>query len=264
MPLTRIKSSVIADGTFGSADIADGGVASVDLASNMVLTGTDSITLPKGTTAQRNASPVTGMTRYNTTTNKFEGYNGSWVELSTSLTDSDNDTYITAENTPGANDNIIRFYNSGSLTASLDATKFSTNKLEVDDIEIDGSTITTISTNTDLNLNANGTGSVVIDNFKIKNNTITNTVTDSQTVFQPTGTGYFKFAGTKGVVIPIGTDATRPSVSNAETGMTRYNTTSARVEIFNGTNWVSVAGSSGGISFSDAEALALEYVLALG
>jgi hypothetical protein len=228
------------------------------------INSTDSILFPKGTTAQRNASPVTGMTRYNTTTNKFEGYNGSWVELSTSLTDSDNDTYITAENTPGANDNIIRFYNSGSLTASLDATKFSTNKLEVDDIEIDGSTITTISTNTDLNLNANGTGSVVIDNFKIKNNTITNTVTDSQTVFQPTGTGYFKFAGTKGVVIPIGTDATRPSVSNAETGMTRYNTTSARVEIFNGTNWVSVAGSSGGISFSDAEALALEYVLALG
>ena len=230
----------------------------------MQVTSTDAMILPKGTTAQRNASPVTGMTRYNTTTNKFEGYNGSWVELSTELKDSDSDTYITTENTPGANDNIIRFYNSGALTASLDATKFSTNKLEVDDIEINGSTITTLSTNTDLNLNANGTGSVVIDSFKIKNNTITNTVTDSQTIFQPTGSGYFKFAGTKGVVIPSGTDAQRPTPSNSETGMTRYNTTAARVEIYNGTNWVSVAGSSGGISFGDAEALALEYVLALG
>ena len=225
---------------------------------------TDSMVLPKGTTAQRNASPITGMTRYNTTTNKFEGYNGSWVELSTSLTDADNDTYITVENTPGANDNIIRFYNSGSLTASLDATKFSTNKLEVDDIEISGSTITTLSTNTDLNLLANGTGSVVIDNFKIKNNTVTNSVTDSNTVFQSTGTGYFKFAGTKGLVIPSGDNSTRPTASSAEVGMTRYNTQAARVEIFNGTNWTSVAGSSGGISYGDAESLALEYVLALG
>ena len=180
MPLTRINSSAIATGAVGTSEISDGQVASVDLANNLALPGTDSVTVPKGTTAQRNASHVTGMTRYNTTTNKFEGYNGSWVELSTSLTDSDNDTYITAENTPGANDNIIRFYNSGSLTASLDATKFSTNKLEVDDIEIDGSTITTISTNTDLNLNANGTGSVVFrDDFtndvsweKIKKNTL--------------------------------------------------------------------------------------------
>jgi len=230
----------------------------------MQVTSTDAMILPKGTTAQRNTSPVTGMTRYNTTTNKFEGYNGSWVELSTSLKDSDNDTYITTENTPGANDNIIRFYNSGSLTASLDATKFYTNKLEVDDIEISGSTITTLSTNTDLNLLANGTGSVVIDNFSIKDNTITNTVSNSRTIFETTGNGYFKFAGTKGIVIPSGADGARPLLADSEVGMTRYNTTAARVEIFDGTNWVSVAGSSGGISFSDAEALALEYVLALG
>jgi hypothetical protein len=41
-------------------------------------------------------------------------------------------------------------------------------------------------------------------------------------------------------------------------------TQAARVELYDGTNWVSVAGSSGGISFGDAESLALEYVLALG
>ena len=101
-------------------------------------------------------------------------------------------------------------------------------------------------------------------NFNIKDNTITNTVADSDTLFTATGTGYFKFAGTRGVVIPSGTNAQRPLISDSEVGMTRYNTQAARVEIFNGTNWVSVAGSGGGISFADAESLALEYVLALG
>ena len=62
MPLTRINSSIILDGA----------VASADLESNMVLTGTESITLPKGTTAQR-GSAVDGKFRFNTTLNQFEG-----------------------------------------------------------------------------------------------------------------------------------------------------------------------------------------------
>ena len=183
--------------------------------------GTDSLILPNGNTSERNTTPVTGMMRYNTSTNKFEGYNGNWVELSTSLTDSDNDTYITAENTPGANDNIIRFYNSGALTASFDSVKFSANILEAGDIEISGNSISTLSTNSNLNLSANGTGGVVMGNFNIKDNTITNTVADSDTLFTATGTGYFKFAGTRGVVIPSGTNVQRPLLSDSEVGMTR-------------------------------------------
>jgi hypothetical protein len=36
-----------------------------------------------GTTAQRPGSPATGAIRYNTTENRFEGYNGSaWLNLS--------------------------------------------------------------------------------------------------------------------------------------------------------------------------------------
>ena len=38
--------------------------------------------MPVGTTAQRPGSPVQGMIRFNTTTSKFEGYNGSdWINL---------------------------------------------------------------------------------------------------------------------------------------------------------------------------------------
>lgn len=38
--------------------------------------------LPVGNTAQRPASPQTGMIRFNTETNKTEGYDGlTWIEL---------------------------------------------------------------------------------------------------------------------------------------------------------------------------------------
>lgn len=40
-------------------------------------TSTGAVTLSKGTTAQQPGSPVTGMLRYNTTTNQFEGYSGA-------------------------------------------------------------------------------------------------------------------------------------------------------------------------------------------
>jgi hypothetical protein len=47
---------------------------------NFVSTG--AIILPRGTTAQRPASPINGMWRYNTTLNQIETYiNTSWVKI---------------------------------------------------------------------------------------------------------------------------------------------------------------------------------------
>jgi len=46
--------------------------------------------------------------------------------------------------------------------------------------------------------------------------------------------------------------------------MTRWNTTDGRLEIYNGTSWESVAGTSGSVSTTDAENIALEIVLSLG
>lgn len=42
---------------------------------------TGSAFLPTGTTAQRTASPVAGLVRYNSTTQKFEGYGSAWGNL---------------------------------------------------------------------------------------------------------------------------------------------------------------------------------------
>ena len=235
---------------------ADTGIIEID--------STDSLILPKGLIAERASVPQTGMIRYNTELDVFEGYNGEWTSLSQGVIDQDGNTYITAELTPGANDNVIRFYNDGILTADLNATRFRVNELEVDDIKINNNEITTYSTNVDLEISANGTGSVIIDNFSIKDNTITNIVTNSNTIFSSTGQGYFKFSGSKGVVLPAGPLETRPAPVDSELGLTRYNSTAERLEIYDGTQWVSVAGSAGGLSRTDAEDIAITYVLTLG
>ncbi len=55
---------------------ADDSITSAKLEHNIVLPGTDSVTVPKGTTAQRGTG-VTGKFRFNTTDNTFEGYDGT-------------------------------------------------------------------------------------------------------------------------------------------------------------------------------------------
>ena len=69
----------IDDDAVTEAKIADDAVTSDKIGPNIAFTGTEGVTIPSGTEAQRNSSPVNGMFRYSTTTNAFEGYaNGVW------------------------------------------------------------------------------------------------------------------------------------------------------------------------------------------
>ena len=70
------------------------------------------LTLPVGTTAQR-ASAAQGMIRYNTTDSRFEAYNGTvWTGLG-GVVDTDQNTYVIAETSAGANNNELDFYTNG-------------------------------------------------------------------------------------------------------------------------------------------------------
>jgi hypothetical protein len=50
---------------------------SITATADSTFSSTGSLTISKGTTAQQPGSPTTGMLRYNTTSNQFEGYSGS-------------------------------------------------------------------------------------------------------------------------------------------------------------------------------------------
>ena len=226
-----------------------------------VFTGTGSVRLPAGGDAARPATPTVGMIRYNTDSSLFEGYDGSWTVLQ-GVYDLDRNTYITPELTPGANDNTIRFYSNNTLVANVNSTRFDVNTLQVDSITISGNTLTTTGTNQDLILNANGTGIIRIENLNFQTNTITNYVTDAPIIFETTGDGYVDLSQAGGVRIPYGLSAQKPSAPVI--GLMRYNQDDLYVEIYDGANWVSVAGSGGAVTLTQAEQFAVEYALTLG
>ena len=255
---------VIDDLSFNDDTITSTGDIVLQPGSQLVnIDSTGAFNIPVGDTSQRPASSA-GQIRFNTDLGIFEGYDGSdWIQLH-GVIDQDRDTRVTAELTQGANDNVIRFYVENNIIVDIDNNRLNAPKVTVDDIQIDGNQISTITTDTDLVFSAQGTGSVVFDNFAIKDNTITNTVIDSNTIFQNTGSGYVKIDGTKGFAIPIGTTLERPAIAYREAGMIRFNTDDDRVEVFDGASWIGLGGAGGGITYSEAEGLAIEYILTLG
>ncbi len=121
----------------------------------------------------------------------------------------------------------------------------------------------TTTTGQDIIIDGNGSGGVRLANFRIVDNTITNTVSGAITQIVQSGTGYFKLAGTNGFVPPRGDNAQRPT-AYAVLGMTRFNTVSLALEVWDGAAWASPAGSAGAVSAAGAADTAAAFALILG
>jgi len=250
-------------------------ISSVGTNANIVLTpqGTGSVIVngasfivPVGTTLQRPNPASNGMIRYNTNLSRYEGYTGTsslWAVLG-GVTSIDGNTRITPENTPGAGDNVIRFYANNTLTAYIDSSKLYTNDFQTSSLEISNNTISALTANTDINFTTTGTGGIVFGNLKFTTNTITNISANAVTQFVETGAGYVSIPGTYGVVIPVGTSSNRPPVLYTETGMVRFNSELGYVEVFNGASWANIAGSTTGVTTTSAQDIGIETALALG
>jgi hypothetical protein len=162
------------------------------------------------------------------------------------------------------------FYNLGSADfrwKTIYAGTFITTAITLPELNIGNLTFNNnqISSTTGQNIviDGNGTGGVQLGNFRIVDNNITNIVSNAITTIQQSGTGYFKIATTNGFVPPVGNNAQRPT-AYAVPGMTRYNTESRALEIWDGFAWASPAGSSGAVSENDANDIAASYALILG
>lgn len=92
-------------------------------ADTATFSSTGAIKIPSGNTLQR-TSGTTGEIRFNTSTSQFEGYQGaSWSSLG-GVRSVDNNTYIIAESSPGAGDNILQFFAGGNRQANLSSVGF--------------------------------------------------------------------------------------------------------------------------------------------
>lgn len=148
-------------------------------------------------------------------------------------------------------------YVNNLYTNNLNITMLDIGNLMFRDNEI------TTTTNQDLYIDGNGTGGVRLANFKFSDNTITNVVSGAISTFVQSGTGYFKIEGSNGFVPPVGSDIQRPT-AYAVIGMTRYNTDSKALEVWDGADWASPAGAAGAVNEITANEIAAIYAITLG
>lgn len=148
-------------------------------------------------------------------------------------------------------------YSQSFYTTSLNVPSLDVGNLMFRDNEI------TTTTGQDLYIDGNGVGGVRLGNFKIVDNVITNVVSNAVSEIVQSGTGYFKIQGTNAFVPPVGTNAQRPT-AYAVLGMTRFNTNSKALEVWDGATWASPAGTSGSVSAAQAEDISVAWALTLG
>jgi hypothetical protein len=131
-------NSLTAIDTNGNVELTPNGTGYID--SNTVT----ALKIPAGTTAERPATLAQGQIRYNTTTSRFEAYDGTnWTGLG-GVIDVDQDTKIVAETAPGTDNDQLEFYAGGLHVLTVDA---------------NGITFDTPTTNTISTLN----GSLILD-----------------------------------------------------------------------------------------------------
>ena len=93
-----------------------------------------------------------------------------------------------------SSDNKIRFHN-GSSSSPLIAETQVAAEVTIDNIKVDGNTVSSLDTNGDINLSPNGTGTVVVntdldvDNINVNGNTISSTNANGNISLDPNGTG---------------------------------------------------------------------------
>ena len=105
-------------------------------------------------------------------------------------------------------------------------------------LTFDGSTFT-VTAAAQITGVATVTGQLNVDNIRVDGNTISTTDTNGNIVLTPNGTGYVTISGTNGLVIPSGTNLQQaPEV----TGAIRYNSDNTQFEGYSGTNWSSLGG----------------------
>ena len=106
-----------------------------------------------------------------------------------------------------------------------------------------GGTISSTGNITGGNLRSSGDIQAVtanLANLRMANTTITTDGTIGNIVLEPTSTGVVYINTTTGLIIPVGNTLQRPAP--ATQGTVRFNTTTSRVEVYDGTEWDTIVG----------------------
>jgi hypothetical protein len=107
--------------TNGDINLVPDGTGRLIVAGDTKIDSTGALTIPVGSTLDRPTPLEQGMIRYNTDDSTFEGYDGTnWGSLG-GVKDVDQDTYIIAETSAGADNDQLDFYTGGTQSLQLNS-----------------------------------------------------------------------------------------------------------------------------------------------
>jgi hypothetical protein len=225
--LQRVESIPEEVITSGDADdilttVYDGGNANVVYTSSDIIIDAGIAFVPEG-----NAGDI----RFNNVYGLFEGFS-VYDQFFGGVFSQDTRTNVQADS------NLLKFTVNNNLVAEINQTEIDVTGLDVNNVTIRNNTIKS-TTNTDLLLTPDGTGDIVIGDTRFDDNKVVNTSVGALTL-AGTSDGYIKVGGALGTVLPAGnTSERRPAPVDGEF---RWNTEDGQGEIYNGTQWIPVAG----------------------
>lgn len=235
-----------------------------DANNDVDISATEFIQIPKGTSADNKELQYS--LRYNTDDNLFEAYNTSILSFN-GIYSNNRETRATVNN-----DTIDFTANNISVTR-IENAEINSNAITVDSISI-GLTDNEISSTGNINL-VSGTNTLNIEDLVILAQTeddstlaytITNPTTDSPIKLKGTGSGvregYWSFSALPALKFPSGDTSTRPT--NPVLGQARHNTDTDELEVYNGTEWQTAAGTFDNISAATMEEEAFTQTLIYG
>ena len=159
--------------------------------------------------------------------------------------------------------NIYTYYSNipGTINLSSNANSV-TATLNVGNITVNGNTITNIDGVNSILFQGNGTGTIKFNSVNyIKGSNIYIPLVGNYTI-SSTSQGYVKFAGTKAITIPSGPTVKRDTIP--EIGEIRYNTDLGYGEVYSGTSWQPVGGTSSSLTIAQIQDLSTLYSIIFG
>ena len=177
------------------------------------------------------------MVRFNVEDGQFEGYDGqAWSGLG-GVIDVDQDTKIVAEDSPGGDNDELKFYTGGSLAAKFGANTANfygdvviAGNIQIGDADTDS---ITVSADFDSNLVPDVDRAYTLGTeLKNWNKLHVDSIESSDRIVT--------FSGTGAIAVPSANTSLRPS---GPAGMLRFNSDENRFEGWDGVQWSGLAGS---------------------
>ena len=228
---------------------------------NLIVNSNTALKLPVGTTGNRTMT-AQGELRFNSTDSVFSGFSTARRTLG-GVYSADRLTYARAHPT----DNTISFVANSIPTMTVSSSKVVLNGLLVDNnFSIIGNTLAATPINSDLLVNPSS-GITVANSIPFQDSSITNTTTSVLTL-GATGTGYIKFAGQGGIVIPVGLSSER--LINPPVGAFRFNPDNAYAEVYDGNpadgqdGWIPLQGVAATLDATEVEDITNLWALIVG